>query len=100
MSYVTQGTIRLELRNASDATFYVIPTADYAVKHDAKPYIVFIDSQSDPPQSRLFETAHPFQSKEAHFIELLREAAFRGTKLEISMDSDCREIESLTVSAS
>ena len=97
MSHVTQGTIRLELRTTNDATFFVAPTADYAVRHRGKPYMVFIDTQSDPLQSRLFETTHPFESKEAHFIALLTDAALRGTRLELSMDSDCRKIESVTV---
>jgi hypothetical protein len=100
MSYVTQGTIRLELKTANDATFFVTPTADYAVRHYGKPYIVFIDTQSNPLGSRLFETAHAFESKETHFIELLTKAALKGTRLELSMDPDCRKIESVTVPAS
>jgi hypothetical protein len=99
MSYVTQGTIRLELKTASDATYFVSPTTDYAVRHCGKLYIVFIDTQSNPPESRLFECAHSFESKEAHFVELLREAALRETRLEFSMDSGCRKIESVTVPA-
>lgn len=100
MSYVTQGTVKLELKTANDATFFVTPSAEYAVKHNGKPYIVFIDGQSNAIQSRLFETVYPFKSQESHFVQLLREAAFNRTKIEISMNSDCTKIESLTIPAS
>lgn len=100
MPYVTQGTIGLELRAPNDALFFVIPTADYAVKHAGKPYTVFVDTQSKPLQSRLFEIAHPFECKEAHFIESLRGAAFNRAQIEITMDPNCAKIESLTIPAS
>jgi hypothetical protein len=54
MSYVTQGTIQVERKTKDAVESFINPTTDYAVKHNEKGYIVFVNAES-PPKSRLFE---------------------------------------------
>jgi hypothetical protein len=109
MSYVTQGTVQVERRTKTEADIFIAPTPDYAVKHNEQEYIVFVDAESQPPQSRLFETktkvctiqkkTKGFAIKEEHFIEMLTEAAFKTTRIEIRMNDDCTKIEAIKIPA-
>jgi hypothetical protein len=53
--YVTQGTVQLERLTESKAEMFINPTPDYAVKHNEKDYVVFVEAESLQPQSRLFD---------------------------------------------
>jgi hypothetical protein len=104
MSHVTQGTVQVE-RNTKDAVkTFINPTTDYAVKHNEKDYIVLVNAES-PSKSRLFErkkngfTIEGFTATELYFIEMLTDAAFKGTKIEIMMNADCTKIEALKIPA-
>jgi len=100
MSYVTQGTVQVERRTKTEADIFITPTPDYAVKHNEQEYIVFVDAESQPPQSILFETkTKGFAIKEEHFIEMLTEAAFKTTRIEIRMNDNCTKIEAVKIPA-
>lgn len=105
MSYVTQGTVQVKLKTVqvkletvTDAEIYVNPTPDYAVKHDGNEYIVLVDAQSSPPQSKVFDKKTPF-AVDNSLIETLTEAAFKGIKIEITMEANSTKIEALKVPA-
>lgn len=98
MAYVTQGTAQVKRKTETDADVFVNPTPDYAVKHDGKEYIIFVDAQTSPSQSKVFEKTTPF-AVEKYLLEMLTWAAFKGTKMEIIMNADCTKIEALKVPA-
>jgi hypothetical protein len=105
MPYVTQGTVQVKLKTVqgkretvTDAEIYVSPTPDYAVKHDGKEYIVLVDAQSSPPQSKVFDKTTPF-AVDKFLVETLTEAAFKGTKIEITMEASSTRIEALKIPA-
>jgi len=100
MSYVTQGTVQVECRTKTNAEIFINPTTDHAVKHNEKDYIVFVDAESPQPQSQLFEKkTKSFTIQEEHFIEMLTKAAFKGTKIEIRMNAECKKIEARKIPA-
>jgi len=98
MSYVTQGTVQVKRRAETDADVFINPTSDYAVRHNGKEYIVFIDPQSSPLQSKVFEKTQAF-AVEQYLIEMLTKAAFKGTKIEITMNAERMTIEALKIPA-
>src|SRR5579859_6211852 len=100
MSFVTQGTVQVLRTASAEAEIFINPTPDYAVKHNEKDYIVFVDTGSSPPGSRLCEKKTKVcTSQEAHFIEMLTAAAFQRTKIEIRMNVDFTKIEGLKIPA-
>jgi hypothetical protein len=99
MSYVTQGTVQIERRTKAEAEIFISPTPDYAVKHNRKDYIVFVCAESSEVQSRLFEKTKGFPIQGEHLIEMLIEAAFQRTKVEIQTNADCTKIDALKIPA-
>jgi hypothetical protein len=98
-SYVTQGTVQIERRTKAEAEIFINPTPDYAVKHNGKDYIVFVGAESLQAQSQLFEKTKGFPIEGEYFIEMLTEAAFQRTKIEIRMNADCTKIAALKIPA-
>jgi hypothetical protein len=99
MLYVTQGTVQVKRKTETDADVCINPIPDYAVKHNGKEFIVFVeaDAQSSQPQSKVLEKTKAF-AVEKYLVEMLTKAAFKGTKIEITMNADCK-IEALKIPA-
>jgi len=101
VSYVTQGKVQIERRTGTEAKIFINPTPDYAVKHNGEDYIVFagpVCAKSLQGEARLFDKRKGFPIK-GDFIEVLTQAAFQGTKIEIQMNADSAEIEALSIPA-
>jgi len=95
MSYVTQGTVQIEHKPRTHAHITISPTPNYAVKHNDKDYVVFVevvedgkseDTRSTSPNSKLFEKTTSFAT-EGDLVGMLTEAAFRRTSIEITINA-------------
>lgn len=88
MSYVTQGTVQVELKTETDIKIRINPTQEYTVKREKQDYIVFI--QDDPkahPEAQIYEKNTIFTTtittKNSLFVQSLIDAAFQQIKIEI-----------------
>lgn len=102
MRYVTQGTVQLE-RDGTTAKIFISPTSDYAVRHRENDYVVFVsESPSSRPQSRLLDKkagSLTIDVKKKELIEVLTEAAFERTVVEIIGNAKCTDVEAVKVPA-
>jgi fructose-specific component phosphotransferase system IIB-like protein len=101
MSYVTQGTVQIERKTETEAVIFISSTPNYAVKHNEKDYVVFVEAKSSQPdaestqlnaelkpQSRLFDKKTQHFTAEVYLIEMLIKAAFKKTCIEITITID------------
>src|SRR5437764_9222173 len=83
MSYVTQGTIQVEIISETDIEMKINPVPDYTVKHEKQDYILFI--HDDIRNAKLSEKTQPFTIKQPPFIQHLIAAAVKQIKIEIKI---------------
>lgn len=101
MSYVTQGTIQVQLnaasgtRDKSDIGITINPLQNYSVKHNSKIFVVFIDEK--PLRSKVFEKGETFHYR-SNFAQHLIDIAAKEIKVEIQINGS-REIESIKIPA-
>ena len=89
MTYITQGTIQVELKNRTAVEIRINPAQDYSVKHEKSgrktDYIVFINDQSH--EAKVFEKTQMFISGQSDFLQHLTDAAFKQSKIELRVTS-------------
>lgn len=112
MSYVTQGTVQIELKtgtganDTNDITVTINPAQDYTVRHDSKTFIVFIEDEPkdqpaeagagkpkvQPRRTMAFEKTQIFtirtensKKAESPLVQSLVDAALKRTKIEVKI---------------
>jgi hypothetical protein len=89
MSYVTQGTIQVELKTGAktitEIAISINPAQDYTVTHEKnakkREYIIFIDDQFN--EAKIFEKTRVFTTDQTEFLQYLIGAAFKQIRMEI-----------------
>jgi hypothetical protein len=89
-TYVTQGVVNITLKKGSKFEFRITPRNEYALKHKAKTYTVFIHRPNDSKDRQVFESICVQEDQEfplgEEFANRLIQAALNKTCLEITMD--------------
>ena len=89
MLYVTQGTVQVERRTKADAVIFINPTQGFSIKHGKEDYIVFVSENALNGKgfdAQVFKKTQAFQTKGEDFIQILTEAAFNKTNIEIRIN--------------
>jgi hypothetical protein len=90
-SWVTRGTVQVELNTEPDAGIFLTPNQDFRIKPDKEEFIVFVDAtvlnspDASTPRSfeaRVFKKTQRFNASDA-LSNQLTQAAFRRTNVEI-----------------
>lgn len=103
MSYVTQGTVQIEIKAGADSAIRINPVQDYSVKRNGKTFTVFTSHDPKTPGIKatalIFDAAEVFTIRDPEFLQPLIEASAKGTKIEIVIQDSSGSIESLRIPA-
>ena len=88
--YVTQGTVQLELNSENKAIVIINPVQGFNIKCVDKDYIVFVPEVAldHGSEAQVFKKTQRFKTDKLHIINLLTEAAFKRTTIEIKIKKE------------
>lgn len=98
MSRVTQGTVQTLHTALGNVTLQIRPTGNYTLKHGGTAYTVFFRNASS---ASLYTESDKFlvSNSDPTLVNMLIQAAFHGTCLEITIRDSAREIVGIRISA-